>query len=319
MVLKYQPLDPAHSEIRLLTLLPDTWDGNVRGSLHIASLDDSPKFEALSYVWGDLNITRRITVDHEPTQVTVNLEACLRRLRHVDEPRMLWVDALCINQRDVLEKNTQLSLMHRVYASASSVVVWLRENDNKNIEWALSWAETFIGKQSQMPLSRYWLDLSATAQNCSDFKRERNIALSNAYHGLDALFSLPYWRRMWTYQELRLSAHDPICVYGIKVLAASTILGDWNPLLIAISNILDEHSFLQQEVIRFGREVITTQAEVNAYLGKLIESPEERGDIGVNLREAQELLQSSSEKLSVARANLEDSGSATPRYLKSLT
>ncbi len=87
-------------------------------------LDD--KYEALSYTWGDPKGQRRaIFVNGHELQITFNLSAFLRQRREPDQNVVLWVDALCINQKDNNEKNEQIRLMSMIYASASKLTVWL--------------------------------------------------------------------------------------------------------------------------------------------------------------------------------------------------
>jgi hypothetical protein len=57
--------------------------------------------------------------------VTANCEAALRKLRNRDSERILWIDAICINQDKTLERNHQVTLMRDIYSKASRVVVWL--------------------------------------------------------------------------------------------------------------------------------------------------------------------------------------------------
>ena len=57
----------------------------------------------------------------------LNLYQALRRLRWFRDPRLIWVDAICINQSDVDEKSQQIPLMGRIYRNAASVLVWLGE------------------------------------------------------------------------------------------------------------------------------------------------------------------------------------------------
>ncbi|KAL2176407.1 heterokaryon incompatibility, partial [Thermothelomyces heterothallicus CBS 202.75] len=61
----------------------------------------------------------------KPLRVTVSLYTGLKRLRRQDIIRVLWADAVCINQKDTLEKNAQLPLMGRIYSQPSRVPVWL--------------------------------------------------------------------------------------------------------------------------------------------------------------------------------------------------
>ncbi|KAK4125812.1 heterokaryon incompatibility, partial [Parathielavia appendiculata] len=57
--------------------------------------------------------------------VTDNLHRLLRHLRLRDESRRLWIDQICINQKDEVEKGAQIRLMTEIYAGASPVVIWL--------------------------------------------------------------------------------------------------------------------------------------------------------------------------------------------------
>jgi hypothetical protein len=69
--------------------------------------------------------TEPILVNGASVAVTVNLESALRYLRHSDLPRVLWIDAICINQHDLGEKRHQVSIMQSIYTYAEQVVVWL--------------------------------------------------------------------------------------------------------------------------------------------------------------------------------------------------
>ena len=115
--LVYQPLDSSKSEIRLLSIVPDPLDGPVRCTLHVVSLDCTPVFRALSYVWGDASITEDITIESCKLAVTTNLEAALRAVRRChrnDGTEMpLWADAVCIEQANLAERSSQVKLMYR--------------------------------------------------------------------------------------------------------------------------------------------------------------------------------------------------------------
>ncbi|KAN0108649.1 Heterokaryon incompatibility protein (HET) domain containing protein [Hyaloscypha variabilis] len=147
----YRPLDRSTREIRLAHLAPSpNLEEQPSCTLHIVSLDESTYFEGLSYVCGDPTITapiqlrappRRTTDDAEQfpalsglveyedrnTQwpVTTNLEAALRYLRHESEVRILWIDAICIDQSNIEERNHQVPLMKAIYSNAVLVCIWL--------------------------------------------------------------------------------------------------------------------------------------------------------------------------------------------------
>ncbi|CAM6000725.1 unnamed protein product [Sphagnum balticum] len=122
----YQRIDLERKEIRLLELLPGEREDKVRVRLRHASLDAEPRYDALSYMWGDPSVTRSIQLDDSNKfQVTVNLENALRDLRLIDRSMILWVNAVCINQGDIEERNHQVQLMQAIYQGASVVRAWL--------------------------------------------------------------------------------------------------------------------------------------------------------------------------------------------------
>lgn len=130
----YQALTPPHS-IRLLRLLPDTnGDGPLHGSLFECNIEEfyghPNAYEALSYVWGDPKLSHSISIDGFKLPITANLHTALANLRSPYIERLLWVDAMCIDQTNDREKEWQIGLMYQIYACASCVVVWLGEHED---------------------------------------------------------------------------------------------------------------------------------------------------------------------------------------------
>ena len=118
--------------IRLLILKPSTsLSKPIECRLQHVSLGEfqGPKagktYEALSYVWGARDGTMPITCDGQTLLVTPNCESALRYLRHKFTKRVLWVDAICINQQSIEERNVQVPLMNEIYTLATKVVIWL--------------------------------------------------------------------------------------------------------------------------------------------------------------------------------------------------
>lgn len=201
----YKPLDPERAEIRLLTLHPSQFDEDVRCSLHTISLTNGPHYEALSYVWGDPANTLPVIVNGSEIRVTANLEAALRHLRWQEKPRMLWVDAVCLDQNNTKEKNIQVPMMGEVYRQATSVIVWLGQGLG-HVDGAIKWAKNFASKQTSKTSSGQELAVLFAAMDMLELFR---LGL-----GLLHLLKHPYWNRMWTYQEYVLATDMPICVYG---------------------------------------------------------------------------------------------------------
>ena len=126
---RYEPLDSDKSSIRLIELLPGRWDEPIQCNLERSSLDVFPQYEALSYMWGDVLATTNIFLCGRTVRITKNLELALRYLRRVDSSRILWIDALCIDQTNITEKNQQVPEMWRIFSRAEKVIAWLGESD----------------------------------------------------------------------------------------------------------------------------------------------------------------------------------------------
>ncbi|KAJ3549234.1 hypothetical protein NM208_g611 [Fusarium decemcellulare] len=146
-----KPLRMDEQDIRLLHVEPGAFDAPIKGYFSRASLEDietgSLKFHALSYCWGDpfdredisLVASEDLVDDaeaREPFSVGRTVAQVLRRLRSTNEPLIIWIDAVCINQADLEERAHQVTLMSRIYSLASTVRIWLGE-DNVGVETCL--------------------------------------------------------------------------------------------------------------------------------------------------------------------------------------
>ena len=121
---KYQPLEQS-DEIRLLVLQPGSGTSPIESSLLHKTLDIQP-YEALSYEWKDAsNCDPMIIVDGCDVRVRKNLRDALLQMRLIEENRYLWIDALCINQANVCERNKQVQKMGKIFKGAQSVIAWL--------------------------------------------------------------------------------------------------------------------------------------------------------------------------------------------------
>ncbi|KAL6408590.1 hypothetical protein AUP68_07532 [Ilyonectria robusta] len=129
----HQPL-PTPRSIRVLRLHPDpSRDSALKCSLVPVSLDDSPKYWALSYTWDAQAPSHPIICQVDAAirrlNITPNCTAALRQLRDAAEERTLWVDSICIDQTSLEERSSQVALMGDIYLGAEQVVVWLGESD----------------------------------------------------------------------------------------------------------------------------------------------------------------------------------------------
>lgn len=125
---RYTPLSV--NSIRLLQLQPRSDEhAPIQCQLFEYPLIDSGKgthlYEALSYVWGSEKKPRCVLTNEGDVYIGENLHAALLRLRDRSLDRIIWADAICINQDDLEERVCQVKMMAKIYAGAIRVVVWL--------------------------------------------------------------------------------------------------------------------------------------------------------------------------------------------------
>jgi hypothetical protein len=130
---QYSSLSRGPESIRLLRLMPHEHESTERTKIHCElfeyNLRDLGKgthlYEALSYTWGDSEKSCSIFINKQKLGVTKNLYAALLRLQDRSLGRILWVDAVCINQNNSEEQGQQVQLMAKIYSKAHRVIVWL--------------------------------------------------------------------------------------------------------------------------------------------------------------------------------------------------
>ena len=183
---EYQPLDPAKREMRLLELAPGKPGSRITARLFTVSLDDRPSFEALSYTWGPPRPSYDIHIDGRAFSVGRNLRKALDDLRRLDRPRVVWTDAVCINQSDNDEKGHQIKLMRTIYGCARAVCAW--------IDHAIQ------------PEDPAFEDL----QGLGDGVEIGDVHDPTYWYPVADIFRNPYWRRLWIQQELILASEIQI-------------------------------------------------------------------------------------------------------------
>ncbi|KAH6681372.1 heterokaryon incompatibility protein-domain-containing protein [Halenospora varia] len=198
-----QPLDASRKEIRRLVLQPLSAGPEIQCSTETVSLLDEPDYEALSYVWGDASTRKNIIFDGNEFSVTSNLAVALRHLRPPDKPRRLWVDALCINQRNLKERNEQVAMMGDVYIGAKPVVIWLGEGSEETDEG---------------------FDLISMMAKGGEVTETVSRDLFSFYI---ELVKIEWFTRLWTVQELVLASQDPLVGCGLKWTTWGTMVKAW--------------------------------------------------------------------------------------------
>lgn len=112
-------LDFETNVIRLLEILDDNNDIIVC-KFHQVSLENVPSYTALSYTWGSARDSKKILIDGVLVPVRKNIWNFLKQTRKDREWKFIWIDALCIDQDNPMERNHQVKMMRAIYSSVSS-------------------------------------------------------------------------------------------------------------------------------------------------------------------------------------------------------
>lgn len=261
----YKPLATATS-VRLLEILPDSED-QVSCTLTDVSLDDEPQYAALSYTWGcpfwDYNFEHSDdpAVFNEPNEkystdlncaiicnghfllVTRNLLEALKAIRGdplaKTRERYLWVDAICTNQEDIPERNSQVAMMGRIYMMARTVVVWLGESLSQT-----SVAIQILETLAEIPASKYKLMKPWGPDNPMPYHLLNLKIIERPDWSIFLSFIRRRWfERLWIMQEAVLASH-------IMVFCGSKIL-EWDTIVRACRCLFESswHSQLTQFVL----------------------------------------------------------------------
>ncbi|KAK2048435.1 hypothetical protein LZ31DRAFT_448188, partial [Colletotrichum somersetense] len=140
---RYSPLT-LNREIRLLKLHAGEGLKELSGELVNATLDETPPFTAISYAWGAPQPRKAILCSGLEMDIGPSLHSALLHLRDPADDTLLWVDALCINQKDVPELNQQVRMMGDIYAAACITAIWLGEESDE-VKMAFGWLRRFAG------------------------------------------------------------------------------------------------------------------------------------------------------------------------------
>jgi hypothetical protein len=196
--------------------------------------NSQPDYEALSYVWGSPNDLVSVFVYDDdttlskpleervmfPMKVRRNLADALRRLRLVDKDRMLWVDAVCINQGNLAERSREVTRMGMIYRQTRRVIAWLGTStpgSGKALA-ALSNLANLVEISDDGWVFR-------STNNKSNWRpRVDELPLDDeTWVELVALFFRPYFDRLWIIQELRLASQYSVIQCGSDTLTLSEL------------------------------------------------------------------------------------------------
>ena len=214
----YRKLDHAR-EIRIIRLYQGGTTNDLRCILTHELLDNIQPFEALSYVWGSAERTKDVLVNDEiKLSITENLHSALSDLSASGE-RRIWVDAICIDQSNVSERNAQVALMGEIYSKAQEVLIYLGSTQEFRVPSYTKRRRSTVlyspGLHKELLLflhmlaaDRHLVDITTEHRslNQSNISHTLSDEWSGALSAMDKIHGSPWWTRIWTVQELILSS-----------------------------------------------------------------------------------------------------------------
>ncbi|KAH7070729.1 heterokaryon incompatibility protein-domain-containing protein [Paraphoma chrysanthemicola] len=185
-----------------------------------------PRFEALSYTWGERQPEielQSINIEKVSMKVRPNLLDALKHVRTSDAPGVLWIDAISINQQDLLERSQQVRRMGDIFKCAHRVVVWLGVASSTS-SLALSTLKC-VADQVEYTKDGYVLP-SPECMNkefCRSYDASSIDPDSASWHAVDELLQRSWFKRLWVVQEVRLAAPSSLVQCGNDTISWSQL------------------------------------------------------------------------------------------------
>ncbi|KAL8940285.1 MAG: hypothetical protein Q9216_002897 [Gyalolechia sp. 2 TL-2023] len=205
------PTTPPGS-FRVAEILPGRADDPVSCLLHTTDWSNPLEYEAISYAWGDPNIRATVICQGKRLEVTRNLYEALAQLRHPDRSRLLYADALCINQPNIPERGYQVRQMRKIYGKAKVVLSWVgpvaQDHQDAVAVDSIRKISNFLCQKLGISIS----DLHSIGNIYQNLilKNRADLPLPNecqfstdaTWKSLVWFYSHPYFTRVWVIQEV---------------------------------------------------------------------------------------------------------------------
>ncbi|KAI1618436.1 heterokaryon incompatibility protein-domain-containing protein [Exophiala viscosa] len=196
--------------MRVLILHPGS--GSLSCSLRCQKIEEAAlDFEALSYVWGSdvPQDASDIECDSHVLKIRPNLASALLHIRNAEQPRYLFVDAICINQEDEEERSLQVQQMGDIYASASNVLIWIGSDSDGEANECLRLIETTSAALANM------IEHYEAVEHIPPIEHGSGLICfdSDKWDMVRRLMDSEWFTRVWVLQEVGL-ARSAVLLYG---------------------------------------------------------------------------------------------------------
>ncbi|KAH9203704.1 heterokaryon incompatibility protein-domain-containing protein [Leptodontidium sp. 2 PMI_412] len=183
----YEPLASVDKSVRLVVLFPGSIDDDIEIRLIHTTIPNAPVHEALSYAWEEADYSQTVKIEGNTLAISRALHIALLHLRSHTEERVMWIDAICINQADINERNKQVSFMREIYASAKRVVIWIGPEQGES-ERAMGLLRK-MGKEA-----------------LKDVFDKDKLSRLQRWNSLGELLGRPWFSRAWVVQEVWMAS-----------------------------------------------------------------------------------------------------------------
>ncbi|KAI0428600.1 heterokaryon incompatibility protein-domain-containing protein [Xylaria sp. FL1042] len=187
-------------DIRILRLLPGRAGDSIQIQVEHISMSTEHEYTAISYAWGNRMALRAVFCEGKPIQIPINLCRALTHMRHPLHPIHLWVDAICINQKDEVEKSRQVRRMRTIFMKAKKVAIWLGPDTRKSAKGVFQAMDEMMKHDFSTvppPEDLFWSDV-------------------------ERLFREQWFGRLWCLQEVILAV-DADIQWGTEVAPWKTV------------------------------------------------------------------------------------------------
>ncbi|KAF9885371.1 hypothetical protein FE257_012988 [Aspergillus nanangensis] len=217
------------------------------------------KYDALSYVWGSHDLLESLNCNGQTIRITAHVASALRRFRSQLVPRVLWIDALCINQRDTTEKARHVHLMSAIYQRARCALVYLGSPERGQEKYIY-----FLLRLSQTTESYGTAVTNADKNNQSIRDTLTEVFGTQDLTHVEKMTKIPWFTRRWIVQEAAL-AKTCVVFFGRSI-------APMEPVHIAMA-MLSNSAVLPPKVNRGAMDNMLTINAVQNYRKRFIGQP----------------------------------------------
>lgn len=220
MMFRHEPLVDSKACIRLLRLKAGTELGDMVFELRTWQTNEAPSYNAISYTWGE-NVTRTIQVNGQILEIRRNCHEALRQAISYDPKVRLWIDSICIDQENIIEKSQQVQNMYNIFRNAANVLACIGGHADGS-EQLHHFCKLVLGAGDHPALisegpSPKFLDFDLPEVALA-FESNHQDVIAEMRRSIIAFAQRPYWNRLWIVQEILAGAQTVRVIFGNQLI-----------------------------------------------------------------------------------------------------